>query len=1503
MSVTILTSFGKRAIFIFLFLGVISILNAQISNTSQIDDWGDNGRHIHQTHLTSLQLGFRQSVDYIKSFLEFPREQNLEIRQGRVNPMGESIVRFYHTINNYKVIGSEIVAHFNDGILVSFNGIVYNPNSTLPLISESEAFENAKAITGGEIFTWQDEQEEALLKIWTSDSNATYFPKGELMYVPKDLNFMNSHSLCFRFEINAIEPLIKKNIFIHALTGKEWAQENLLHDIEVPSIAKTKYRGVRSIKVDSLSSSNFRLREAGRGKGIETYNMRKGTSYAAAVDFTDTDNYWDNFNANFDEVATDAHYGAEVTYDYFYTNFGRNSFDDNGAKIRSYIHYRSNYSNAFWNGYVMTYGDGNGTTWFPLTSVDICGHEVSHAVTTNSAGLIYSYESGALNESFSDIFGNAIEYFADSLIFSWRMGEDITASGNGIRNMANPNNFNHPDTYKGKFWHTAPTDNGGVHINSGVQNYWFYLLATGRSGTNDNGDDFVVDSIGIYKAQQIAYRNLTTYLTPSSNFNEARYYAIQSAADLYGPCSDEVIATTNAWYAVGVGSRYDSSFVISDFEADTLFCFSSDEVNFINRSVNAKSYRWTFGDGKSSTLKSPKNTYGSQGDFTVKLVAEGCFFGVEDSIEKVNYITIDSIRDICKATLPFQGTWTTYTTCKGFIYDHGGESNYDNLTRDTITINFGLSDSVRLRFLEFSYEEGFDSLYLYDGPNVSYPLIGGYTGDSLPNKGAAIPINNGALTLRHFSDQLLHYSGYKAEYIAYRPPLSLDLTEDTTVCFKQDVWLTAYGSGGDAADYSYSWNGIAGSDSLLINPTSDTVIYLQFGDACMEEYLYDSVSIKVLDPLIINAIPDTTLCYLESIELIASAKGGRSADYIFSWLPFGTDTNFWDTSFTLSTPVSVIVSDGCTPEHDTTSFWVNVRDSLSHTPSLLQQLCQGESTNLNLVPQGGLGVYDFTYSDGLNIAKSSSTLWNVSPVGSGSHGYWIAYSDGCTPTQDTAFFAIDVSDSLRLILTNDTALCLGQAILLQAKAFGGDPSGYQFDWGSGVSSFDTFRVNPITTTSYTVRLSDGCSVYEPQKQVTITIRDPLKVTMLGKDTACYGEIVDYQAQVIGGDTANYSYRWNYGAGDLLNFSIPIQFKRQLILVQVSDGCSIAEARDSIIMEVRPQLRINLPKKIELCEQSPATLNALATGGIKSAYTFTWNNGLGEGPTKQVSPLQSTTYIVTLTDNCSEPVIGKTFVEVNPLPVVDFDLTPNPSCVGEPLYFTNQTNVELGSRFLWFFGDDSTSIQKNPSHIYSQPGLYSIKLIVTNEYDCVDSLKKLDELEIVPRPIASFTQTPEKANYYQPDFIFTNTSSFATGYSWEFGDGDISSSIDAFHSYSDTGLYVVQLTAQNDLGCTDTYSKIIQVEDAFKLFIPSAFSPNADNRNDQFSVQSRGVREFNISIFNRWGEILFQSTDITKSWDGTYGGKAVQEGMYYYMLYGVDFNNNSFKEKGNILLLR
>lgn len=188
--------------------------------------------------------------------------------------------------------------------------------------------------------------------------------------------------------------------------------------------------------------------------------------------------------------------------------------------------------------------------------MDIVGHEIAHGVTNYAANLVYSYESGALNESFSDIFGEAIENFATGSN-DWQMGTDIGIGGSGaIRSMNNPNAFSDPDTYQGTYWYTGTGDNGGVHINSGVQNKWFYILSVGETGTNDLGNAYNVSGIGIEKAAAIAYRNLTVYLTTNSNYSDARVGAIQSAIDLYGAGSAEEIATTNAWYAVGVGGEY-----------------------------------------------------------------------------------------------------------------------------------------------------------------------------------------------------------------------------------------------------------------------------------------------------------------------------------------------------------------------------------------------------------------------------------------------------------------------------------------------------------------------------------------------------------------------------------------------------------------------------------------------------------------------------------------------------------------------------------------------------------------------------------------------------------------------------------------------------------------------------------------------------------------------------------------------------------------------------------
>ena len=200
-----------------------------------------------------------------------------------------------------------------------------------------------------------------------------------------------------------------------------------------------------------------------------------------------------------------------------------------------------------WNGIAMRYGDGSGN---PLISIDVVGHELAHGVTGYSAGLIYANESGALNESFSDIFGTAVEFHAMSDSADWAIGKlDFH-----LRQMDDPNSFNDPHTYFGSFWYTGTADNGGVHINSGVQNYWFYLLSEGGSGTNDLGNNYQVDSFGIDNAAEIAYRNLVYYLTPSSDYYDARRGSISAAEDLYGSCSYETNLIAKAWHAVGVGS-------------------------------------------------------------------------------------------------------------------------------------------------------------------------------------------------------------------------------------------------------------------------------------------------------------------------------------------------------------------------------------------------------------------------------------------------------------------------------------------------------------------------------------------------------------------------------------------------------------------------------------------------------------------------------------------------------------------------------------------------------------------------------------------------------------------------------------------------------------------------------------------------------------------------------------------------------------------------------------
>ncbi|HEX6869863.1 MAG TPA: M4 family metallopeptidase [Micromonosporaceae bacterium] len=328
-----------------------------------------------------------------------------------------------------------------------------------------------------------------------------------------------------------------------------------------------------SVTVDTtLSGSTYTMIDPSHGNG-NTCDMNNGSS--TCTNFTDADNVWgDGTNANRQSAGVDAHYGAALTFDYFKNVHGRNGIFGTGAGVPRRVHYGNAYVNAFWDGAQMTYGDGSGNAK-PLVSIDVAGHEMSHGVTEALAGLVYSSESGGLNEATSDIFGNMVEFYANNTTDpgDYNVGEKIDINGNGtpLRYMYNP-----PlDGVSHGCWSTS-TAGVDVHYSSGVANHFYFNLAEG-SGTTPYGTSPLCGSappvvgIGRAKAEKIWYRALDVYFTTSTSYvntanpaNTARAYTLSAATDLYGLCSTEYKAVQAAWTAVNVAGN-DTDCAANDF--------------------------------------------------------------------------------------------------------------------------------------------------------------------------------------------------------------------------------------------------------------------------------------------------------------------------------------------------------------------------------------------------------------------------------------------------------------------------------------------------------------------------------------------------------------------------------------------------------------------------------------------------------------------------------------------------------------------------------------------------------------------------------------------------------------------------------------------------------------------------------------------------------------------------------------------------------------------------
>jgi Zn-dependent metalloprotease len=529
-----------------------------------------------------------KAIQTFKRAYKLGENTTFESFRTSVDRNGVEHTRYQQFYNGVKVEFGMLIVHSKNGNVTQVNGELYDTKDVnlVASLSKEAAFSHAKNYIHADKYLWESPS-EAKIMAYTK-------PSGELVVFP-DVNTGKVH-LAYMYDIYATAPIKRNEVYVDAHTGHILYENpiikhanRLISDKEVKQYATkleetmtfaagtaaTRYSGSRPIET-TFSGGSYVLSDTSRGNGINTYNCQTTTNYQN-VDFTDNDNNWttgEHNNAAKDNGALDAHWGAEMTYDFWMNTFNRDSFDGNGGAINSYVHYDTNYDNAFWNGSVMTYGDGN--SFDILTAIDVCGHEIGHAVCTYTANLAYQNQSGGMNEGFSDIWGACIEHYGRTGALSgattsdvWLIGEDLFFVP--LRSMSDPLSRGNPDTYLGNNWTTTgdegscvPTggstgnDYCGVHNNSGVLNHWFYILTEGKSGTNNAPapDTYNVTGIGMEKAAEIAYLTERDYLTANSTYLDARNGSIAVALSLYCANSAEVTAVTNAWYAVNVGDAF-----------------------------------------------------------------------------------------------------------------------------------------------------------------------------------------------------------------------------------------------------------------------------------------------------------------------------------------------------------------------------------------------------------------------------------------------------------------------------------------------------------------------------------------------------------------------------------------------------------------------------------------------------------------------------------------------------------------------------------------------------------------------------------------------------------------------------------------------------------------------------------------------------------------------------------------------------------------------------------
>ncbi|KAF5043662.1 hypothetical protein DSECCO2_499910 [anaerobic digester metagenome] len=352
----------------------------------------------------------------------------------------------------------------------------------------------------------------------------------------------------------------------------------------------------------------------------------------------------------------------------------------------------------------------------------------------------------------------------------------------------------------------------------------------------------------------------------------------------------------------------------------------------------------------------------------------------------------------------------------------------------------------------------------------------------------------------------------------------------------------------------------------------------------------------------------------------------------------------------------------------------------------------------------------------------------------------------------------------------------------------------------------------------------------------------------------------------------------------------------------ANGCSVSDSAE--IIDAYLPIAVSISTVDVTCfGGSDGSVSLTVTGGAVP-YSYAWNPAQANAP--GANNLPAGTYTITITDAVGcDTTVSATLIELHPLPEINISASPTEGC--QPLFVQfYETTADSGQTYFWDLDEGHHfSSEKNPSLLFEHDGVFDVFIVVTSVYGCVDSVRVTDMIHVYRKPVAEFRPYPSAPTLADNTVLFFNESTNLYQSEWTFGDGGFSMETYPTHQYIDTGLYVVQLIITTEHGCMDTTSDVLYVKDVVTMYVPNSFSPDGDGINELFKPVGHGIDEnfYTFMVFDRFGKMLFITSDYEEGWDGTFEGKRCSMGSYTYEIFYRDTEGIKRKLFGGIELIR